>query len=66
MTAAKFKSLTCDNLLEPDPLTTAFANTLDLVTGDMREMTRDERNLSKRPGRDVLRPFLLPAVHVGI
>ena len=42
MTAAEFKALTSDNLLEPDPLSTAFANVCDGTTDELRAMNRDE------------------------
>ena len=42
MTATDFKTLTSANLLEPDPLTIAFSNLLDVSTGTARQMSRDE------------------------
>lgn len=42
MTAVEFKRLTPDNLISPDPWTLAFANCLDLASGETREMSRDE------------------------
>jgi hypothetical protein len=42
MTATKFKTITAANLPEPDPLTMAFSNLFDSVTGETRQMSRDE------------------------
>ncbi len=42
MTALDFKRLSPENLLDPDPQTLAFANYLDRVSGETREMSRDE------------------------